>query len=212
MYPAQFFYNRHFVQIGYNIAVTARTHDLAAISALATICLLAPPATIGLSTAMMAIIANLIGGIIPDIDQPTAPLWRNLPVGRYVGKVTDKLLGGHRFLTHSLLGMAITGYLIHWLLSVFRPILGSINPGYVWWAFMIGMTSHLVLDSFTKEGVPWLLPLPVKLGLPPVKSWRITSGGAIETFGVFPALIVYNIWLYTSHYQTVLILLHQRII
>ncbi len=192
--------------------MTARTHDLAAISSLATICLIAPPAALGLSTVMMAVIANLLGGIAPDIDQPTAPFWHNLPVGRYVGKITDKLLGGHRFLTHSLLGLALIGFIIHWLLSVCRPILGSINIGYVWWAFMIGMISHLVLDSFTKEGVPWLLPLPVKIGLPPVKAWRIVSGGAIETLGVFPALVLFNVCLYTSHYQTVLLLLHQRII
>ena len=33
-----------------------------------------------------------------------------------------------------------------------------------------------VMDTFTKEGVPWLLPLTGKIGMPPVKRFRITSG------------------------------------
>src|SRR5580704_10243231 len=104
--------------------MTGRTHDLAAITALGVIVLTQPARTMTLATAIVAVFANLIGGITPDIDQPTAPLWRNLPVGKFFGDIFDKLSGGHRFVTHSLLGLAIFGFAVHWLLLFLRPLLG----------------------------------------------------------------------------------------
>ena len=71
---------------------------------------------------------------------------------------------------------------------------------YVWYAFLIGMMSHLVMDTFTKEGVPWLLPLPYKFGFPPLKALRITTGKMVETLGVFPALLIFNLYWYWAHY------------
>ncbi len=191
--------------------MTARTHDLAAITLLGIVVLAQPLPTVNLSTAILCVLMNLVGGITPDIDQPTAPFWRNLPVGKYFGRLFDDLSGGHRFLTHSILGMAIFGLAFHWLLIFLQPIMPHVNSGYVWWAFMIGMFSHLVMDTLTKEGVPWLLPIPAKLGFPPLKSMRITTGKAMETFGVFPALIIFNIvWVY-SHYQELLDMLKRHI-
>lgn len=192
--------------------MTARTHDLAAITALGIVVLSQPVRTVTLATAIVAVFANLIGGITPDIDQPTAPLWRNLPVGKYFGKVFDDFTGGHRFLTHSLLGLAIFGFAAHWLLVFLHPIMQSVNIGLVWWAFMIGMLSHLVMDTLTKEGVPWLLPVPVRLGLPPIKAFRITTGKALETFGVFPALLVFNACFYWANYHKLLDILHRHLV
>jgi inner membrane protein len=191
--------------------MTARTHDLAAVTALGVIFVIGPAHTITLATAIAAVFANLIGGITPDIDQPTAPLWRNLPVGRYFGKLFDMLSGGHRFLTHSLLGLASFGFAAHWLIIFIHPLMMRVDTGYVWWAFMIGMLSHLVMDSFTKEGVPWLLPVPVKLGFPPLKRLRITTGKAMESFVVFPLLILFNICFYWANYHQALNILHNRI-
>lgn len=191
--------------------MTGRTHDLAAITALAAIVLFEPLRTVSLGTALAAILANQIGGIAPDIDQPTAPFWRNLPVGGYVGRIFDRALGGHRFLTHSLLGVALFGLVFHFGLQFLHPLLGSIDSGLVWWAFMIGIISHLIMDSFTKEGVPWLLPIPFKFGLPPLKSMRLTTGKKLESFVVFPGLVVLIAWLCFSHYQKLLVILHNHI-
>jgi len=191
--------------------MTARTHDLAAITALGIVVLAQPIRTLSLATIIVAVFANLIGGITPDIDQPTAPLWRNLPVGKYFGRLVDDLSGGHRFLTHSLLGLALFGFVAHWLLIFLRPIMGSVDIDLVWWAFMIGMLSHLIMDTLTKEGVPWLLPIPVKFGLPPLKEFRITTGKAVETWVVFPLLLVFNAWLYHANYQKLLSLFHRHI-
>ncbi|HEX4775088.1 MAG TPA: metal-dependent hydrolase, partial [Candidatus Saccharimonadales bacterium] len=135
-----------------------------------------------------------------------------LPVGKYFGKVFDKVLGGHRFLTHSLLGLALFGFAAHWLLKFLQPIMPHVNIGLVWWAFMIGMLSHLVMDTLTKEGVPWLLPIPVKFGLPPLKQLRVTTGHWVENLVVFPLLIAFNAWLYASNYTKFLDIVHRHLV
>jgi inner membrane protein len=191
--------------------MTGRTHDLAAITALSIVVLIEPLRTITLSTLIIALFANLAGGIAPDIDQPTAPLWRNLPVGKYFGRVFDKLTGGHRFLTHSILGLAIFGFLIHFLLVFLSPIMHNTNTGLVWWAFMIGMLSHLIMDSFTKEGVPWLLPIPIKFGFPPLKKLRIRTGHWAEKIIIFPLLLILDLSLYLSNHVKILQFLHFHI-
>lgn len=77
---------------------------------------------------------------------------------------------------------------------------------------MIGMVSHLVMDTFTKEGVPWLLPIPIKFGLPPVKAFRVTTGKFVEHWFIFPGLIAVDAWLVASHYGQIVWLLHNRIV
>jgi inner membrane protein len=180
--------------------MTGRTHDLAAFTALMAVVVLQPARDITVATALIALIANQLGGIAPDIDEPTAPLWRNLPIGGIFGKVTGKLLGGHRFLTHSILGAALFGALFYELLEFLAPVMHGVDLHLVWWAFIIGLISHLVMDSFTKEGVPWLLPVPVKFGVPPLRAWRITTGKAIEVFVIFPGLALIDISWGTLHY------------
>lgn len=192
--------------------MTGRTHDLAAFTALGAVVLVQPIRTVTLATAIVAVFANLVGGITPDVDQPTAPFWHNMPVGKYFGRVFDKLLGGHRFLTHSLLGLVLFGFVTHWILIFLRPIMHSVDIGLVWWAFMIGMISHLVMDTFTKEGVPWLLPIPVKIGLPPLRRLRITTGHVFENFGIFPGLLLINAGLYYENYHKILNILHHHFV
>jgi inner membrane protein len=188
--------------------VTGRTHDLAAITALGIVFLIEPLHTMTLSTALLCVLANQMGGIAPDIDQPTAPLWRNLPIGKIAGKVTDKFLGGHRFLTHSLLGLALFGVVMAYILKFIHPLFPHVTIYLVWWSFMIGVLSHLIMDTFTKEGVPWLLPIPIKFGFPPVKRLRITTGKKFESFVVFPALLVLDVWLCTAHYHELQLFVH----
>jgi inner membrane protein len=188
-----------------------RTHSLAAFTALGAVYFALEPQTISLATVLMAIFANQIGGIAPDIDQPTAPFWRNLPIGGPIGRIIDKLLGGHRFLTHSILGLILFGFLAHLLLVFIQSIFPMVDTNLVWIAFMIGMLSHLIMDTFTKEGVPWLLPIPIKFGFLPVRSMRITSGKKIETFIVAPALVAIIIIFCVTHYSELLTLLHHHI-
>lgn len=190
----------------------ARTHDLAAITGLGIVVILQPSLpTMSLATVLVALLANQLGGIAPDIDQPTAPFWRNLPIGGFFGRFLAKMMGGHRFITHSLLGVALAGFLVSLLLNALHPIMPNVQLEIVWWAFMIGMVSHLIMDSFTKEGVPWLLPLPIKFGFPPLRRFRITTGKWVENFVVFPGLILLAVIIVTLHYHEIYALIHQHV-
>jgi membrane-bound metal-dependent hydrolase YbcI (DUF457 family) len=188
--------------------MTGRTHDLAAATALLVVVLVQPARTLTLSTLLLCILANQIGGIAPDIDQPTAPLWRNLPIGGFFGKIFGNLLGGHRFLTHSLLGVALFGFLVKLGLAALHPLLPHTDVGLVLWSFLIGMLSHLAMDTLTKEGVP----IPIKFGIPPLKRLRITTGKKFETLVIFPGLLAIIIWLVASHYHQILVLLKHHLI
>jgi inner membrane protein len=174
---------------------------LAAATAFAVLVLVATPTHLRLSTLLIAVLANQLGGIAPDTDQPTAPFWRNLPVGHWFGKVFGKLLGGHRFISHSIVGFALFGFLTRMLLNFLHPLMPHVDNEFVWLAFMVGYGSHLVMDSFTKEGVPWLLPIPFKFGFPPIRHFRITTGKWGEMFVTLPILIAVDIWLAMSHYN-----------
>ena len=74
---------------------------------------------------------------------------------------------------------------------------------------MIGMVSHLIMDTLTKDGVPWLLPWGFKFGFPPLRRLRIHTGSWVELFVVFPLLIGINVWLVGSHHATFSHLLQQ---
>ncbi len=195
----------------YTSKMKARTHDLAAITALGVVVITQPTLKMSLGTAIAAVIANQLGGIAPDIDQPIAPFWRNLPVGGFFGRVIGKMLGGHRFITHSLLGLALFGFVIRWLLVFFQPVFPNISVTLVWWAFMIGMVSHLVMDSITKEGVPWLLPIPIKFGFPPIRSLRITTGKIGEGI-VFVCLLLSIVVFCGLNYSAVLHFIHHQVV
>ena len=188
--------------------MTSRTHDLAAFTALGVVTFSTILPHVTVATALVAVFANLLGGIAPDIDQPTAPLWKNLPIGGVLGRVFDKLLGGHRFISHSLLGLAIFAIAWHYLLQALHPSFPTLQMDIIWWAFMIGFASHLIMDTLTKEGVPWLLPIPVKFGIPPMKDFRVQTDGIVEKFVVFPALLLVNLYLYYTHYNLVLKFVH----
>jgi membrane-bound metal-dependent hydrolase YbcI (DUF457 family) len=189
----------------------ARTHDLAAITAFGVMVLSQPSKTMSLATALVAVLANQLGGIAPDIDQPVAPFWRNLPIGGFFGRVIGKMMGGHRFITHSILGLILFGFGVRALLAFLHPIMPNIDADFVWWAFMIGMLSHLVMDTLTKEGVPWLLPIPLKFGFPPIKAMRITTGKFSEGI-VFVVILLFDVLYFGINYSAILDLIHERII
>lgn len=195
----------------YTFFMTGRTHDLAAFTALTIVVIVQPIPEITLGTGIAAVFANLIGGIAPDIDQPTAPFWRNLPIGHYFGRIFDRILGGHRSLSHSLLGVFIFGFLWEKLLYLLQPSFPTVDVSIVWWAFMIGFVSHLVMDTFTRDGVPWLLPLPINFGIPPFRALRLTTGEFAERFLVFPGLLIINAYLYYMNYGKMLDIIHHHL-
>lgn len=187
--------------------MTGRTHDLAAFTALNYIVATHPLQEISLATGLVALTANLIGGLAPDIDQPTADLWHRIPAGSIIGRILSPILGGHRFISHSILGIFLFGFGLKWLLSAMNSVL-LVNMDIVWWAFMIGFISHLIIDTFTKEGVPWFFPIPIHIGIPPLKILRIKTGGLIEKSLIFPGLLLLNGYIFYNFYHHFLSLLH----
>ncbi len=180
--------------------MTGRTHDLAAFTALTYFAATQDLPYISMGTLIVAFSANMIGGLAPDIDQPTAALWNRIPAGSIIGRVLHPLFGGHRFISHSVLGVVLAGLIAKIALMLAANTL-IVNMTIVWWAFMIGFISHLVMDTFTREGVPWLFPVPAKLGIPPIKILRIKTKGFIETMIIFPGLIVANTYMYYTYYD-----------
>ncbi len=183
--------------------MTGRTHDLAAFTALSYIVATQSMPKISLATALVALSANFIGGLAPDIDQPTADLWNRIPAGSIIGRILCPILGGHRFISHSLLGIAFFGVILHYALHLAHTVL-LVDMNIVWWAFMIGFVSHLLMDTITREGVPWLFPIPIHIGIPPFKFMRMKTGGMIEKSIIFPGLILANSYIYYHNYGHVL--------
>jgi inner membrane protein len=144
--------------------------------------------------------AAFIGGLAPDIDQPTADLWHRLPAGSVIGRMITPMLGGHRFISHSIIGVVLFGTVIKFLLVTVSSVV-LVDMNIVWWCFMIGFMSHLVIDMLTKDGVPWLFPIPLHFGVPPLRVFRIKSGGLIEKSFLFPFLLMFTVYLYYSHYS-----------
>ncbi|MHB1973806.1 MAG: metal-dependent hydrolase [Acidimicrobiales bacterium] len=136
--------------------------------------------------------------LLPDIDEPGSTVSRKLgPLSRGVSKVTNKLAGGHRQATHSLLFAAAVYLLVRLagghplaeaivvgcaFLLVFRmlvpkvlryaglvaPVMAALTGLSSWWVFQHpdqpwlaiaaggGVVWHMVGDTVTVEGVPWL--------------------------------------------------------
>lgn len=180
--------------------MTERTHDLAAFTALTYVIATQDLPSITVATGIVALGANILGGMFPDIDQPTAGFWRRIPTGSVISRIVTPFLGSHRIISHSILGMILFGIGLHYLLKFVGSVL-IVNMEIVWWAFMIGYFSHLVMDTITKEGVPWLFPIPWRIGFPPFKFMRVTTGEMIERGVVFPALLILNGYVIYQNYS-----------
>jgi len=180
--------------------MTGRTHDLAAFTALTFIIAYYPLWHMSLGTVFISFSSNMIGGLTPDIDQPTGDLWHKLPAGGLYSRLFTPLLGGHRYISHSVSGVLLFGFLSKITLNYMSRIV-LVDMNIVWWCFMIGFLSHLFMDLFTKEGIPLLFPIPIKFGIPPISFLRIRTGGSLEKFFVFPGLIAINAFLIYTNYH-----------
>lgn len=191
--------------------MTGRTHDLAAFTALVLAVVYTPHIPdMSIPTAVAAFGANFMGGLFPDIDQPTSRFWDEFRLGPLVAKVVCPALGGHRHISHSLLGLVLIG----WGSKMFLQLLGHIvliNMDVVWFAFMIGVVSHLIMDLFTKEGLPLLWPLSWKFGVPPIKLLRIETGKLVEKLVVFPGLFLFTAYLIYLHQTKLLDFVHHTL-
>lgn len=186
--------------------MTSRTHDMIAFASLLTLTTYYPPVDLSINTSIAALIGCTIGSLLPDIDQESNRLWDLLPGGNFLGKILRHLLLQHRTISHSILGVwLIYKFLWFALPKILNP--NYININLVAISVMVGIVAHIAADMLTKEGVPLLFPIPIKIGIPPISQLRITTGKFAEKFIVFPSVIVYLVWFVTSHHEQLLTLL-----
>ncbi len=190
--------------------MTGRTHDLVAFTALSAVVATQPIGNMTLATAFVAFTANMLGALAPDIDQSTGALWKKVRFGALLGKLLYPLFGGHRHISHSILGLVFFAVISKLFLILISNVL-IVNIEIVWWAFMIGVISHLVSDTFTHSGVPWLFPIPINFGIPPLKALRFHTGSFVEKGIVFPGLILANLWIFYTYHAHIIDFLRHNI-
>lgn len=107
-----------------------------------------PNVTATPETATLFVLGGFLGGIFPDIDNPTSYMGKlSSPVSRWIGKVSaafGKEGAHHRGIFHDG-AIYILGLILSYLF--FPPLIG----------FFIGCLSHIFLDMFNPSGVPFLL-------------------------------------------------------
>lgn len=183
--------------------MTGRTHDLFGFTLLHIVFLSMPIPSMSVATGIGSLGMVFIGALAPDIDQPTADLWRRLPAGNIIGRLISPILGSHRMISHSFLGILLFGYFSHLLFQQLATIV-LVDMNIIWWSFMVGFVSHIIIDSLNREGIPLLFPLPFKFGFPPLRLLRMKAGGTTEKTIIYPVLLLLNAYLVSQHYQTYL--------
>lgn len=184
-----------------------RTHEIAAACAVASAAILYPINNMTAETAAASFLVAIVGGITPDIDKPGSKLWEDIPTGGILSHIIHPVfIGGHRHITHSLLGLFLFGLGVRALLGVL-PLGDKIDTTIVFFSFVIAFVSHLIADMVTKEGVPLLFPLPFHIGFPPLEFLRIRTNGLAENLIVTPGIIALVIYLGYSHPENVHVLL-----
>jgi inner membrane protein len=176
--------------------MTSRTHDLAAVTLVSYRFLSLPPQGLTWETLLGIGVASIIGALIPDIDNVASLAWKH-NLTPWEDDASRDFLGGHRHLSHSLIGGALFVLVIGWLLNLIK--LPNINNFLIQQSFALGYLSHLIADTLTIEGVPWLYPIHWHIGFPPFKAFRIKTGGWIEKLVVFPLLLGLTLWIYYNY-------------
>lgn len=181
--------------------MTARTHDAIAFASLITVAAFNPPENINLLTLGAALVGNIIGSTLPDMDVAGNRIYKFLPWGGAIGgRLIRKLFLGHRAISHSIIGFYAISFILKFLM--FRVL----NPNYVdinlvYGAVMIGYISHLVGDALTKEGLPLFYPIKWKIGFPPISALRITTGSWVENLIILPGSAAYVFWFIGKNQQ-----------
>lgn len=179
------------------------THQLIALLAAVWI-LTQSPVAAGTVVGVLAIAAVMIGALTPDLDQPTANIWRRMLGGRALGNVFQSFSGGHRHLTHSLIGIFAVGWGLRWGINHFlRPEFFD-QALIIWRAYMIGYISHPIADTLTDNGVPWLWPLHLQVKIPPgPPALRVTTDSLVERLLIRGGVIISLVLLLRSHWDVV---------
>jgi len=119
--------------------------------------------------------AGVIGALLPDICHGGSKIGRTFPI---ISKIVNKLFG-HRSFTHSLLFLFLVAALLHAFIPYESVIAG----------LLVGITSHIILDMGTKQGVKLFFPINISVRFP----FTTKTGGKIEKV-VFTLLAILSLY------------------
>jgi inner membrane protein len=133
------------------------------------------------------ILFAILGAIIPDIDHPKSI------IGKLFYPISAPLERryGHRTITHSLIGWAISTVLFAVFIGLisFIPLIAEVGWGDlpIRWiaAFSISYFSHLILDMINRRGSQMFWPDPGRDVIPRNPKFRPESGAKIEVLIFF---------------------------
>jgi len=158
-----------------------------------------------------------LGALAPDIDNARST------IGKRIGVVSKGIqhIAGHRTFFHSIVGLVVVGvfaWAVQWAIAWGLYNLGfqtagvalgagNLAPstttihGVALIALLVGYFLHLVADSLTIGGVPWLWPNKTRFGFPPERAWRFKSGSRAEPVVVVAVavLVIVGLYLGTLH-------------
>ena len=180
-----------------------RTHQIIGLTASAGWYFSSAGSTYNSATLFGVVISSVAGALIPDLDRATADIWKKVPFGKIFGRVVDPFID-HRSFSHSLFGLTFFGVIIYLILNVF-PASWGMDIGNVFWAFMIGYSTHLIADIITDKGIPLFFALPNFVGIPPkpFHGARIMTGKWFENLVIFPIFNLLFIIIIISNFSKI---------
>lgn len=171
--------------------MTTKSHQLLGLgAATAGFFALYPNEPLSWGLAGTILTGSFVGSILPDIDQPSSNFWDSVPLGKLLGRLAPHALGGHRNLSHSILGYFLFSWLVYWVVTTaFRD--GLFDVSVFMLSFKLGFVAHLAADAVTVQGIPLFWPLGGNMGFPPrpFEGIRIVTGKWFENFVVFPVAL-----------------------
>lgn len=153
-------------------------------------------ADIRLPEGLVLAAVTAVGALAPDIDHPSGLISRfKIGKGRLAYRPLESVafvashVAGHRKFFHSILATIMMFFLASY---AFGELVSSLQlpivPLHLTAAFIWGYVSHLISDSLTRSGVPWLyvpfVPF-THVAYGPPKSMRFTTGTFMEYLVVF---------------------------
>lgn len=160
------------------------------------------PTSVGPTVGVIVVVAVMVGALTPDLDQPTANIWRRVLGARHVGNIFQAFSGGHRHFTHSIIGIVLVGWAVRWGIQHFLHPDIIAEAMIIWRAYMIGYISHPIADTLTDNGVPWLWPLHIQVKIPPgPEEVRVTTDSIVERVLVRGGVIISLVLLIRSHWD-----------
>ena len=108
----------------------------------------------------------VIGSLFPDIDHSKSYISHKVPIASFAASTVFK----HRDFLHSPLFIILAGA---FLTAGSKALLSGVQlqlASQFLAGFLSGMLSHIILDTFNKQGIPWLWPLKKRFRLLPIRT------------------------------------------